>query len=56
MEKTKVVLIGKGHGWDLAPKIVDEDTEIWGINDLIYNRVKLDRMFNMHDMKDYTMN
>jgi hypothetical protein len=49
----KVILVGKGHGHWLAPKEKDEDTEVWGINDLVLQRTHVDLLFNMHDLDDY---
>ena len=43
----KVILIGKGEGWDRAPK----EGETWGVNDLCLRRpVKL--IFQMHHNPD----
>lgn len=52
-QKTKVILVGKGHDWQKCPRDVPDDTEIWGINDLVYKKMDIDRMFDMHDLDDY---
>ena len=39
----KIIIIGKGHGWQLAPL----RGEIWGVNDLILRR-PVKRTFDMH--------
>lgn len=47
----KVIIIGKGNGWEDAPM----DGETWGVNGLILNRsVKL--AFQMHDLDEIYRN
>ena len=44
----KVIIIGKGPGWEKAPK----EGETWGLNDLLlYRPLKL--TFEMHDIDKF---
>lgn len=45
----KVIIIGKGVGWNLAPSDdeIDEFTETWGVNDLVTQR-NVKRGFEIH--------
>ncbi len=56
MKKTKVILVGKGYGFWESDKIpeVPDDTEIWGINDLILKKIDVDLVFNMHLLEEFT--
>ena len=42
----EVHIIGKGSGWDLAPK----EGETWGVNDIVLRRDQLAMCFHMHDL------
>lgn len=42
----EVHIIGKGIGWDLAPK----EGETWGVNDIILRRDQLALCFHMHNL------
>ena len=46
-----VVIIGKGRGWENAPR--STDGEIWGVNDLCLRR-SVDIAFNMHDLDKHS--
>lgn len=51
-KKDKVILVGKGFQWWLAPE-ASEEFELWGINDVIMRRVNFDLLFNIHRPEDY---
>ena len=41
----KIIILGKGTGWEKCPD--NTDSQIWGLNGLIYSPKKLDRVFIM---------
>ena len=47
--KKRLILIGKGNGWQNAP--LYGDFESWGVNDLVVNR-SLDMVFDMHPLDE----
>lgn len=44
----KVVIIGKGVGWEKAPGLLEKG-EFWGVNNVCLRR-HVDLVFNMHDL------
>jgi len=50
--RPKIIIVGKGVGWEKAPKCVGgiwEEYAVWGVNDLCLRR-DVDMAFNMHDL------
>jgi hypothetical protein len=44
----KVIIVGKGMGWEKAPGLVSEG-EVWGVNNVCLRR-HVDLVFNIHDL------
>lgn len=50
MNANHIILIGKGEGWEEAPR--DTGVSCWGINDLVLRR-PVDMLWHMHDLSGY---
>jgi len=50
----EVNIIGKGPGWDLAPKQNEnKEKALWGVNELIVSKRDLSLIFDMHDHRKH---
>lgn len=52
----KVIIIGKGRGWEKAPRCLhpckERDTEVWGVNNICLKR-QVDLVFNIHNLEKH---